>query len=83
MMFLVKIDKLMQKLRSCSYCQHNSMSSSESTGVTGYKEKLGRYKTILFLILVIWMFCFAFYRNNVPLKTLDPNRVKETSEGVG
>ena len=47
---------------------------------TGDKEKLGRlvirYKNILLIILVIWMFSFAYYRNNVPFNTLDPSRVR-------
>lgn len=80
-MFSMKIDKLMQKLRSTRsiYCQHDSISSPQRTGVTGDKEKgrlVIRYKNILLIILVIWMFSLAYYRNNVPVTTLDPNRVK-------
>ena len=81
-MFLMKIDKLMEKLRSTSsiYCQHNSISSHQNSGVTGDKKKgrlVIRYKNILVIILLIWMFSFAYYRNNVPLNTLDPNRVRK------
>ena len=47
---------------------------------TSSKEKLLRIvvqnKNILLIILVIWMFSFAYYRNNVPFNTLDPSRVR-------
>ena len=33
-------------------------------------------KNIFLIILVIWMFSFAYYRNNVPFNTLDPSRVR-------
>ena len=55
-----------------------------TTKVTSYKKKLERlviqYKNILMIILVIWMFSFAFYRNNVPFNTLDPSRVRIRNE---
>ena len=55
-----------------------------TTKVTSNKKKLGRlviqYKNILLMILVIWMFSFAFYRNNVPINTLDPSRVRIRNE---
>ena len=34
----------------------------------------------MLIILVIWMFSFAFYRNNVPFNTLDPSRVRIRNE---
>ena len=36
-----------------------------------------RYKNILLIILVIWMFSFAYQRNNVPLLSEDPGRVRK------
>ena len=52
-----------------------------ATKIIGEKEIKGklmfRYKNISLIIVVILMFSLAYYRNNVPVITLDPSRVKE------